>query len=118
MKVVKLLVDRIESLIATGPSNGKFTSEGTQADTRTEQEIDAEAEKEARKRSIWDVVNKAGRGPMSEAQMNGKEDVVDFLLQRMVTAPSAKEESMVADVDGDEVSDKVEKLDLEERSQS
>lgn len=55
----------------------------------TEEERDAADELEARKRSVWDVVNKAGRGPTSEAQMNGKEAVVDFLLARIVAAPSS-----------------------------
>ncbi len=32
----------------------------------------------------WDVRNAAGRGPMSEAQMNGQEKVVQWLLERMV----------------------------------
>ena len=38
-------------------------------------------------RKIWDIRNKAGRGPMSEAQMNQREDVVQFLLERMVEGP-------------------------------
>ncbi|KDN43665.1 ankyrin [Tilletiaria anomala UBC 951] len=32
----------------------------------------------------WDIRNKAGRGPMSEAQLNSQEKVVQFLLERMV----------------------------------
>lgn len=31
-------------------------------------------------RSIWDIRNSFGRGPTSESQMNGKEDVVVYLL--------------------------------------
>lgn len=80
LEIVKDLIDRIESLAPKPVSNA--------ASELTEEERDAIAEKEARQRSIWDVVNNAGRGPMSEAQMNNKEAVVDFMLQRMVTAPT------------------------------
>jgi hypothetical protein len=116
MNVVKMLVDRIESLAM--PKSAKPI-----ADHITEQERDAELEKEAQKRSVWDVVNKAGRGPMSEAQMNNKEDVVDFLLQRMVTAPAAaKEEDVVEEKGSAEdavLSDNVQKqLDLGGKEQS
>lgn len=83
LAIVKELIDRIESLAPKPTSD-----ESTNAAQLTEEERDAIAEKEARQRSIWDVVNNAGRGPMSEAQMNNKEAVVDFMLQRMVTAPT------------------------------
>lgn len=82
-EIVKDLINRIESLAPKPTSD-----ESTKIAELTEEERDAIAEKEARQRSIWDVVNKAGRGPMSEAQMNGKEAIVDFMLQRMVTAPT------------------------------
>ena len=34
-------------------------------------------------RALWDVRNKAGRGPMSEAQMTDREEVVPMLLSHL-----------------------------------
>ena len=34
-------------------------------------------------RALWDVRNKAGRGPMSEAQMTDREEVVQMLLSHL-----------------------------------
>lgn len=102
MTVVQALVDRIESLIQ--PLTSSNGSRAADKETRKEaeltvEELDAQAEREAQRRSVWDVVNKAGRGPMSEAQMNNKENVVDFLLQRMVTAPAGKADEDVGEAD-------------------
>lgn len=83
LEIVKELIERIEALAP------KSTISDDKDEAKlTEEERDAIAEKEARQRSIWDVVNHAGRGPMSEAQMNNKEAIVDFMLQRMITAPT------------------------------
>lgn len=76
LEVVQALVKRIEEL--TPSASVKDLSH------LTEEERDAEEEKEARKRSVWDVVNLSGKGPMSEAQMNNQDKVVSFLLQHMI----------------------------------
>lgn len=78
-----MLVKRIEEL--TPPVPVKDLSH------LTEEERDAEEEKEARKRSVWDVVNLAGKGPMSEAQMNNQDKVVSFLLQHMIAGLGGSE---------------------------
>lgn len=51
-----------------------------------EEEADLEPEPE---RSLWDIRNRFGRGPTSEAQMNEREEVVQFLLGHMVTGGAA-----------------------------
>jgi ankyrin repeat protein len=76
LEAVEALIKRIEEL--TPAPQQKDLSH------LTEEQRDAEEEKEARKRSIWDVVNHAGKGPMSEAQMNNQDKVVSFLLQHMI----------------------------------
>lgn len=62
-------------------------------------EDDEDDEAKAAERSPWDARNKAGRGPMSEAQMAGKEDVVKWLLERMIggPTPSASKEEVGED---------------------
>ncbi|CEH13855.1 FOG: Ankyrin repeat [Ceraceosorus bombacis] len=54
-------------------------------------------------RSTWDTRNKAGRGPMSEAQLAGKEEVVQWLLGRMIggPTPSASKEQIGQDTTED-----------------
>lgn len=116
MAVVKALVDRIEELVKPEPTEDRAETRGA-----SDEQLDAEAEKEAQRRSVWDVVNKAGRGPMSEAQMNNKEDVVEFLLQRMVTAPAAaapaKEEKSKGTTHDASLAEKMNGLDLQSQDQ-
>jgi len=76
VSAVEALIKRIEEL--TPPAQTEDLSH------LTEEQRDAEEEKEARKRSVWDVVNHAGKGPMSEAQMNNQDKIVSFLLQHMI----------------------------------
>lgn len=76
LAAVEALIKRIEELT---PS-----FQPTNLSHLTEEQRDAEEEKEARKRSVWDVVNHAGKGPMSEAQMNNQDKIVSFLLQHMI----------------------------------
>jgi ankyrin repeat protein len=84
LEVVQSLVKRIEELTPV--------PEAKDYSHLSEEERDAEEEKEAQKRSNWDVVNKAGKGPMSEAQMNNQEKVVSFLLQHMIAGLSKASE--------------------------
>ncbi|UZJ57389.1 hypothetical protein CBS101457_006709 [Exobasidium rhododendri] len=87
LEIVKSLVKRIEELTPVpAPKDCSHL---------TEEERDAEEEKEAQKRSNWDVVNKAGKGPMSEAQMNNQEKVVEFLLQHLIAGLSKPTEEVV-----------------------
>lgn len=85
IEVVQALVKQIDEL--TPPAKVKDYSH------LTDEERDVEEEKDARERSVWDVVNHAGKGPMSEAQMNGQETVVAFLLQHMIAGLGRASES-------------------------
>lgn len=87
LECVKALVERIDSL--SPPTDAEPTEE--QRADMTEEERNAADKKAASTRSTWDVVNNAGRGPTSEAQMNNKEAVVDYLLTRIIAAPKASE---------------------------
>jgi ankyrin repeat protein len=87
LEIVKSLVKRIEEVTPV-PAAKDYSN-------LTEEERDAEEEKEAQKRSNWDVVNNAGKGPMSEAQMNNQEKVVEFLLQHMIAGLSKPSEDDV-----------------------
>jgi len=87
LQIVQALVKRIEELTPI-PEPKDYSH-------LTEEERDAEEEKEAQKRSNWDVVNNAGKGPMSEAQMNNQEKVVEFLLQHMIAGLSKPTEEEV-----------------------
>lgn len=46
-----------------------------------------------RERALWDVRNKAGRGPMSEAQMADREAVVQMLLGRLAQHDKSEQAS-------------------------
>ncbi|KAK0528672.1 ankyrin repeat-containing protein [Tilletia horrida] len=53
-------------------------------------------------RPLWDCRNDAGRGPMSEAQLAEKEEVVQFLLEHSLAgAPPAPTDEEVGDADTD-----------------
>ncbi|PWN96620.1 ankyrin [Tilletiopsis washingtonensis] len=75
LPAVQALVQRIEELSPRPVESGAGADE-------------EEDEEKAAERSPWDARNKAGRGPMSEAQMAGKEDVVKWLLERMIGGPT------------------------------
>lgn len=53
-----------------------------------------EKENLAARRRVWDVVNVAGRGPMSEAQMRQQEEVVRYLLDRMIAESDGSESAL------------------------
>lgn len=82
LEVVRILIDTIEGLASQTEGN-------KEAIAVSKQDEDGEEEDEAKRRSIWDVVNAAGRGPMSEAQMNKQEEVVRFLLDRMIAVTAS-----------------------------
>lgn len=86
LAVVKALVSRIEELERANPEEAKrinviFHPPSSQPSTGEDKENDGS------ERKLWDVRNSAGRGPMSEAQMREQEDVVKFLLERMIDGP-------------------------------
>lgn len=60
-------------------SSSADTDNATATAARDNADADADAPS-APDRSIWDIRNHFGRGPTSESQMNGKEDVVVYLL--------------------------------------
>ncbi|CAO1618373.1 unnamed protein product [Parajaminaea phylloscopi] len=77
-------------------SSSSSSATTTAPTTAPDADVDADADEgestaaEAPDRSLWDIRNNAGRGPTSESQMNGKEDVVVYLLSAMgaESAPS------------------------------
>lgn len=48
-------------------------------------------------RALWDVRNKAGRGPMSEAQMTDREEVVQMLLSHLFGVQDSERSERVAE---------------------
>lgn len=124
LEVAESLVNRIEALETQDEPSARRLRE--QEDRReherhAEKNKDTEGESEdARKaelahhdelqseRALWDVRNKAGRGPMSEAQMSDREGVVQMLLrhlsgekgtQNSTDAGSASESAPTVDVE-------------------
>lgn len=98
LDTVKALVAHIEKLERENPEQAKKLNvifhpktEASQPMADAESAADAaastEAEDDGSERKLWDVRNKAGRGPMSEAQMSEQEAVVKFLLERMIDGP-------------------------------
>ncbi|EST07122.1 Ankyrin repeat-containing domain protein [Kalmanozyma brasiliensis GHG001] len=85
LSVVRALVSHIESLERANPEEAKRMNvifhPPTSSSTGEEKEDDGS------ERKLWDVRNRAGRGPMSEAQMREQEEVVKFLLERMIDGP-------------------------------
>lgn len=84
---VQALVDRVEVLSPTPSLAAPSPVEGGE-DVSDEQREEGDR-RAAETRSAWDTRNRAGRGPMSEAQLAGKEEVVQWLLGRMIGGPSA-----------------------------
>ncbi|PWN20122.1 hypothetical protein BCV69DRAFT_283655 [Microstroma glucosiphilum] len=82
------------------PATTTTTTNTTSAKQEQEEEeeskgdLDLEPEPE---RSLWDIRNRFGRGPTSEAQMNEREDVVQFLLGHMVTGGEVGAAATAAD---------------------
>ncbi|PWN39706.1 hypothetical protein IE81DRAFT_326264 [Ceraceosorus guamensis] len=95
---VQALVDRVENLSPT-PSIPPPRADGDGSEAGEEERNRRAAEA----RSTWDTRNKAGRGPMSEAQLAGKEEVVQWLLGRMIggPTPSASKEQIGQDTPQD-----------------
>ncbi|WFC96560.1 ankyrin repeat-containing protein [Malassezia brasiliensis] len=127
--VAAALVDRIEALETAEPEQAKelraaedqrekTRHEKTKTEGESEADVKAERERheeQQRERAIWDIRNDAGRGPMSEAQMVDREDVVQMLLGRLaqhdkgsVTEPPAEAAAPV-----DEVETKTAQLDIQ-----
>lgn len=79
VNTVKLLVSTIEALESAHPDEAKRLN-------LIYHPSNGEAHDGA-ERKLWDVRNKAGRGPMSEAQMREQEAVVKHLLERMIDGP-------------------------------
>ncbi|PKI84901.1 ankyrin repeat-containing protein [Malassezia vespertilionis] len=115
--LVEALVDRIDAAeqedtaLAATRRNEEFVREMERYDTDAKKAVlegesknDVAAERERhvemqRERAIWDVRNDAGRGPMSEAQMADREEVVQLLLSRLarVDKESATDASSAAE---------------------
>ncbi|WFD44542.1 ankyrin repeat-containing protein [Malassezia psittaci] len=97
LDVATALVDRIEALELSQPEQAKKqrTAEdqrerqrhdATRVKGQSEEEIQQEHkrhEEQQKDRALWDIRNEAGRGPMSEAQMVDREDIVQMLLGRL-----------------------------------
>lgn len=99
LNVAEALVDRIEALEMQDEVTAKrLRAEEDQREHQRHAEKNLEEKDEsedARKaelahhdemqseRALWDVRNKAGRGPMSEAQMTDREEVVQMLLSHL-----------------------------------
>ncbi|PWN51769.1 ankyrin [Violaceomyces palustris] len=86
LKVVVKLLDRIEEAERSDPelasSLNRILLPPSSSNNQTGSSGDVDDQDKERR--LWDVRNKAGRGPMSEAQMNDKEEVVRYLLERMI----------------------------------
>lgn len=80
LEAVQILVKRFDEIEAE--------KKGTGAVQPANGISEADEDTEAQKRSIWDVVNQAGMGPMSTAQVNGRDKVVSFLLEHMIHGAS------------------------------
>ncbi|KIS66278.1 uncharacterized protein UMAG_05278 [Mycosarcoma maydis] len=90
VQTVKALVSHIETLEAANPEQAKQLNLIFHPKSASSQPNDAAAaDDDGSERKLWDVRNKAGRGPMSEAQMSEQEAVVKFLLERMIDGPEA-----------------------------
>jgi len=72
---------RKEETEKTATENGE---EVPKEEVEEEKEREEREKDEAELRPLWDVPNKAGRGPMSEAQLGGHEELVKWLLEHMV----------------------------------
>ncbi|CAD6921522.1 unnamed protein product, partial [Tilletia controversa] len=88
----------------TGESSSESKSEGNGAEAAgpaTAEQVQREEDEEDH-RPLWDCRNAAGRGPMSEAQLAEKENVVQFLLEHSLAgAPPAPTDEEVADRDSE-----------------
>ena len=80
LDIVKALVTRIQQLEQSHPEQANKLNLIFHPQNNGEQNDGSE-------RKLWDVRNTAGRGPMSEAQMRQQEQVVKFLLERMIDGP-------------------------------
>ncbi|KAK0547292.1 ankyrin repeat-containing protein [Tilletia horrida] len=119
LDVVKALTSRIEEASTSGPEAAAIVSKikaeqrsreqarkqslnsSTEAPTEQQQadKVSREQDEEDH-RPVWDCRNSAGRGPMSEAQMAEKENVVQFLLEHSLAgAPPAATDEDVGDRD-------------------
>lgn len=96
LDTVRLLVSTIETLETKHPDEAKrlnlfyhpFGASGaTSQDSDPTTTAESEQTNDGSERKLWDVRNKAGRGPMSEAQMCEQENVVKYLLERMIDGP-------------------------------
>ncbi|KAJ1036163.1 hypothetical protein NDA18_000029 [Ustilago nuda] len=87
LEVVKVLVVHIEKLEKENPEQAKRLNLIFHPKTEAAPADGEEKEDDGSERKLWDVRNKAGRGPMSEAQMREQETVVKFLLERMIDGP-------------------------------
>lgn len=103
--VAQELADRTEALEKTEPQQAQ-TLRAAEDDRemarhdqarpkdQTEDQIQQERERheeQQRERALWDIRNEAGRGPMSEAQMADREDVVQMLLKRLAKQDTGNE---------------------------
>ncbi|EPQ27086.1 uncharacterized protein PFL1_05370 [Pseudozyma flocculosa PF-1] len=84
LPVVTALIDRIEACERAHPDEASKLNLLLHI-----QPSGDEKHEEGSERKLWDVRNAAGRGPMSEAQMNEREDVVKYLLERMIEGGAA-----------------------------
>lgn len=90
LDTVKTLVAGIEKLEKANPEEAKKLNLIFHPPSNNKSDAEAGEEEGAddgSERKLWDVRNKAGRGPMSEAQMREQEAVVKFLLERMIDGP-------------------------------
>ncbi|KAN0063697.1 ankyrin repeat-containing protein [Thecaphora frezii] len=109
LSVVTSLIDRIEACERANPAEADSLNILLHPDPEHRQEQGSE-------RKLWDVRNNAGRGPMSEAQMNEREDVVKYLLECMIQ--SADDQPAQSNDDQEEqdkeVVEKAEQLNINE----
>ncbi|WFD00478.1 ankyrin repeat-containing protein [Malassezia yamatoensis] len=97
LDVATAIVDRIEALELSQPEQAKKQRaaedqrerqrhDATRVQGQSEEEIQQEHNRHQelqKDRALWDIRNEAGRGPMSEAQMIDREDLVQMLLGRL-----------------------------------
>lgn len=98
LETVKALVAQIEKLEKQNPNqaaklnllyHAKSNPTSTAASEQHHSDNNDDPEGDGSERKLWDVRNKAGRGPMSEAQMSEQEAVVKYLLERMIDGPES-----------------------------
>lgn len=109
LAVVKRLVDLIET--------EESTAQLAQLDVQAHLEQREEEDPDAPAPPAWDIRNATGRGPMTEAERNGKEDVVQFLLERSIVGSNQKgvQDGPSADgADGEAEDDEVPDKDYEQ----